>query len=303
MYHIQKTCGGDLKPGLRLSEGRDTWSRLQGATQQVILSQEGTASKAEMHVVGHQKTSSARGENRGQSTELVSTWTSRAAQQGRQESHLPRNIKTATLDWMPQSKVRDIFFSGQQSISFPVWAAAQHSFLLTSLFPLDKEHTRATILINAITKGPSLHAAVQHSTSGSMTEPCTGTPWYSRAQFDLHQILVISKYSLDSGSGKGMPGDCWQPAASLHTAHGMCHENLAPRLNIKALHTHQRGLKSLLNPHEWWCSLVLLIAWKERGKRFCLYSSQSCSAMLDTCLPPEFMVTPCCNLFHLFSKR
>lgn len=104
MYHIQKTCGGDLKPGLRLSEGRDTWSHLQGATQQVIVSQEGTASKAEMHVVGHQKTSSARGENRGQSTELVSTWTSRAAQQGRQESHLPRNIKTATLDRMPQSR-------------------------------------------------------------------------------------------------------------------------------------------------------------------------------------------------------
>jgi len=54
MHCIQKTCGGDLKPGLQLSEGQDAWLHLQGARQQVILSQEETVVKAETHVLGQQ---------------------------------------------------------------------------------------------------------------------------------------------------------------------------------------------------------------------------------------------------------
>lgn len=61
MQHIPKTCGGDLKSGLQLSEGCDAWLHVQGATQHVILSQEETVGKPEAHVLGQQKGSPARG--------------------------------------------------------------------------------------------------------------------------------------------------------------------------------------------------------------------------------------------------
>lgn len=73
MTHIQKTCGGDLKPGLQLSDGCNAWPHLQGATQQIILSQEEREGNAEVHLLGQQKGFSARGKSRGQRTELAFT--------------------------------------------------------------------------------------------------------------------------------------------------------------------------------------------------------------------------------------
>lgn len=88
VHDIQKACAGDLKPGFQFFEGWDPWT-----TQQLILSQKEMAGKAGAHVPGQQKGLPARGKSSGQSTELVITWTSRAAQQGMQESHLHRTLR------------------------------------------------------------------------------------------------------------------------------------------------------------------------------------------------------------------
>lgn len=213
------------------------------------------------------------------------------AAQGRQENHLPCNIVCHVRLNAPKQKSETVF-PGHYSISFPVWAAAQHSFLLTSLFPLDEEHTHSTILINAITKGLSLHATVQWGASGSMTKSCKATPWTACVWFDLHQIFLISKYSCDTRSRRALDVGWWQSAASFHLA-----QSVSWKSGTKTLWTYQRDLKRLLHSHQRKCSLVLLTAQKVRGKKFCLFSLQSCSAVLDACMPFKFTVTSCWQIW------
>lgn len=69
---------------------------------------------------------------------------------------------------------------------------------------------------------------------------------------------------------RGLQPGSWEPGTKTY---------------MKKLHT-QREQKSLHHPHERRCSLVLLTACKVRGKRFYLYSLQSCSAVFDACTPP-----------------
>ena len=63
----------------------------------------------------------------------------------------------------------------------------------------------------------------------------------SHVQFDLYQILLITKYSFDTGSGRAMAVGWWQPAASFHAAHSLCHESLEPRLTLRYC-THTKGV-------------------------------------------------------------
>lgn len=124
-----------------------------------------------------------------------------------------------------------------------------------------------------------LHCMQQFSKAhlAAWQKPAQGHLEILMVQFDLHQILLISKYSFDTGSGSAMAVRWWQPAASLHAAHGLCHESLAPRL---ILHTDRRGLKSRLNRRERRCSLAYLQPEKrgERGSVFILCSLvQLCS--------------------------
>lgn len=124
------------------------------------------------------------------------TWTVRAAQQGRQESHLSHNIKTSQSRSLTHVLLRTPKYLLPSLSCSTAFIPTDLTFLLGRQthpwYYLDQRNLKTSFM--------AWNSSIKRST----IEAHAGMTWNSYVWCNQHQVLLISKYPVGTKSGKAM---------------------------------------------------------------------------------------------------